>query len=44
MLRHEFVGDEAPRLLFEQHEVFGHPGRTRKIEGIHSGDSLRQLP
>ena len=31
----EFVGDEAPRLLFEQDEVLGHPLRPRKIEGIH---------
>ena len=31
----EFVGDEAPRLLFEQDEVLGHPRRPRKIEGIH---------
>ena len=34
-MRHEFVGDEAPRLLFEQDEVFGHPGRAREIECVH---------
>ena len=31
----EFVGDEAARLLFEQDEVFAHPGRAREIEGVH---------
>ena len=26
----EFVGNEAPRLLLEQDQVLGHPGRARK--------------
>ncbi len=31
----ELVGDEAPRLLFEQDKVFAHPGRAREIECVH---------
>ena len=27
--------NEAPRLLFEQHKVLGHPARTRKVEDVH---------
>ncbi len=34
-LRHELGVDEAPRLVFEQHEVLGHPGRAGNIERIH---------
>ena len=30
------LGEEAPRLLFEQHEVFGHPGGTRDLQGFHA--------
>jgi len=33
----EFIGDEAPRLLFEQDQVLGHPGRARQIDGSHGG-------
>ena len=36
-MRHELRGDEAARLLFEQHEVLGHPGRAGKIERVHGG-------
>ena len=32
---HELVGDEAPRLLFEQDKVFAHPGRAREIDCVH---------
>ena len=34
----ELIADEAPRLLFEQDQVLGHPGRARQIDGIH-GDA-----
>ena len=34
-MRHEFGIDEAPRLLFQQHDVFGHPGGAGKVEGGH---------
>src|SRR5438105_3310291 len=27
--------DEAPRLLFEQDNVLGHPGRAGNIQGVH---------
>ena len=42
-MRHEFVGDEAPRLLFEQDEVLAHPRRPREIEGVHTMRSLRRI-
>ena len=34
-LGRKFGRDEAPRLLLEQHDIFGHPAGTRKIEDIH---------
>ena len=34
-MRHEFGRQEAARLLLEQHEILGHPGRARKIEVDH---------
>ncbi len=34
-MRGEFIADEAPRLLFEQDEVFAHPGRARQSKGVH---------
>ena len=36
-VRREFVGDEALDLLFEQHDVFGHPGGAGEVEGGHGG-------
>ena len=42
-MRREFRADEAPRLLFEQRQVLGHPGRSGKIERVHGGSrSARQ--
>src|SRR5207244_1988806 len=34
-MRREFGLHEAARLLFEQDEVFGHPGRAGKVEDGH---------
>ena len=38
-MRHELGSDEAARLLLEQHEVLGHPGRAGKIENVHGESS-----
>jgi hypothetical protein len=34
-LRHIFGRDEAARLLLQEHDVLGHPGRAREIENAH---------
>jgi hypothetical protein len=39
-MRHEFGGEEAACLLLEQHEVFGHPGGTRDLQGFHRSSSI----
>src|SRR5262245_6391512 len=36
-VRGELGADEPPRLLLEQHELFGHPGRSGKAECVHAG-------
>jgi hypothetical protein len=33
-MRDEFGGDEAPRLIFEQDNILGHPRRVRQIEYV----------
>src|SRR5208282_480656 len=40
-MRDEFGGDEASRLLLEEHHIFGHPGRTRQIENVGHCRSIR---
>jgi len=35
-VRHILGRDEAPCLLLEQHEILGHPTRTRKVEDVHA--------
>src|SRR5262245_23074929 len=42
-MRHELAGEKLPRLLFEHHEVFAHPGRTGNVEGFHA-DHRCSLP
>src|SRR6516165_2870500 len=39
--RRVFGRDEAPCLLLEQHDVLGHPGRSRKIECAHDRFSCK---
>src|SRR5437588_12464706 len=34
-MRDELAREEAARLLFQQHEVLGHPGGTRYLKGVH---------
>src|SRR5262245_22494696 len=40
-LRHIFVRDEAPCLLFQERDIFGHPARTRHIKNAHARAILR---
>jgi hypothetical protein len=35
-VRHILGRDEAPCLLLEQHEILGHPTRTRNVEDVHA--------
>ena len=34
-VRHQLGGEEAPRLVLEQHEVLAHPGRAGQIQDVH---------
>jgi hypothetical protein len=34
-VRHVLGGDKTPCLLLKQHEVLGHPARTREAKDVH---------